>query len=539
MKRYQYIFLSTLLIATAVSCKKSEFVNQNVDPNTLYTVNPKEQFFAAAVASENDFEYYYDVYRSMNLWMQYSTVSSGNSSGFINPGSHFDYRYTSVFYSSVGSDLSDIPHLIEQMSPEDQAKYVHLQAMTDVFKAYYAFYVSDINGSIPYSQAFQGRYGGILNPVYDPQQQLFDTLDLQIKNAVKTLETTQSIEQQLPGSKDPFFGNNTMMHPDEVLAWIKAGNALRLKIAMRLMKRDPGKLASIANEVLTDPNQMSSNNDGWVLMVGPNYANATGNYNPNGFAAARPTLDFMVANQDPRLSIYYTKNGAGNYVGSYPSPDDVATHAALYADPDNFSMIQPRLFAPNYAYPSGPDQGVAGTGDGFFPVLTYAEYCFILADLAARNIAGTDAAGWYEKGVTASIAFYNDRAASTGIRDYTPVTPTAISDYLARPGIAYDPAKGTEQIAIQAYLEFFRQPSEAWAWWKRTGFPNSSSTILPWDVIKINGNVAALPRRAPLFPKLPTDPNYDNQKAAFDDMEKDPGFGTPDDPTGRVWWDVE
>lgn len=536
MKRYQYILLSILLFTTAISCKKSEFVNQNVDPNTLYSVAPKEQFFAAAVASENDFEYYYDVYRSLNLWMQYATISSGNGTGLTNPGAHFNYRYASVFYTSVGNDLSDIPVLVSKMPEAEQVKYVHLQAMADIFKAYYAFYVSDINGSIPYSQAFQGRYGGILEPAYDRQQNLFDTLDLQIKNAVHNLETEQSIAQQLPGSKDPFFGANTSIHPDEVMSWIKAGNALRLKIALRLMKQDPSKLQSIASEVLSDPNQMSGNDDGWVLMVGPAYANATGNFNPNGFAAAKPTLDFMVAKQDPRLSIFYTKNKSGQYLGSYPSPDEVAPHAGLYAKPDTFSTIQPRLFAPNYAYASGADAGVAGSGDGFFPVLTYAEYCFIRADLAARSIAGTDAEGWYNKGVTASIEFYNDRAASTKIRDYVAVTPTAISDYLAMPDIAYNPSKATEQIATQAFLEFFRQPSEAWAWWKRTGFPNTSS-ILPWDELKQNGNVLVLPRRASLFLKLPTDPNYANQKAAFDEMATDPGFGAPDDPTGRVWWD--
>ena len=74
---------------------------------------------------------------------------------------------------------------------------VYEVAIAAIFKAYYAFYVSDINGSIPYSQAFQARYGGTLTPVYDPQQELFDTLDLQIKTAVKTLETSQGAEQIL------------------------------------------------------------------------------------------------------------------------------------------------------------------------------------------------------------------------------------------------------------------------------------------------------------------------------------------------------
>ncbi len=79
--------------------------------------------------------------------------------------------------------------------------------------------------------------------------------------------------------------------------------------------------------------------------------------------------------------------------------------------------------------PADPMPGVAGTGDGFFPILTYAEYCFIRADLAARNITTDDAGDWYNKGITASIQFYNARAIDADILtdavgevNYVPVT---------------------------------------------------------------------------------------------------------------------
>ena len=277
---------------------------------------------------------------------------------------------------------------------------------------------------------------------------------------MKTLEASQSITQTLYGAKDPFYGTAA----DQVKEWIGAGNALRLKMALRLMKQDPAKLQSIASEVVADPNQMSQNSDGWVLIVGPNYANATGNYNPNGFAASKPLIDFMSANADPRLRIFYTTNTAGNYLGSFPSPDDATNpaNAALYKKAaDTFSVIQPRLFAPNYAYTGGPNAGVAGTGNGFFPILTYAEYCFIRADLAARNITTDDAGDWYTKGITASIQFYNARAIDADILtdavgevNYVPVTQGEIDAYLLKPDIAFNPAKALDQIASQAYLEF-------------------------------------------------------------------------------------
>jgi len=532
MKLYKLIIPILAYLLVVSSCKKDDFVKANIDPNVIYAVDPGDQFLAAASGSQDDFEYYYDVYKSLNEWMQYMTSSQGNGLNFTGVGANFNYRYGKIFYSRVGVDLSDIPVLVSKMSADDQAKRVYEVSIASIFKAYYAFYVSDINGSIPYTQAFQARYGGTLTPVYDPQQELFDTLDLQIKNAVETLETPQSAEQILYGAKDPFL---TPAVTDEVSHWIKIGNALRLKIAMRLMKREPDKLQSIATEVLSDANQMSSIDDTWALYVGPQYADAGGNYNPSGLVASKPMIDFFTAHNDPRLRIFYRENKDGQYVGSYTNPDvsRLPANAALYSVPDTLSQIQHRLFTPNYDEGNG-----RGNGNGFFPFLTYAEYCFIRAELGARGITADDAASWYNKGITASINYYDERAVDAKIDDYVPVDPSEISDYLASPGVAFDESKAIEQIVCQAYVDFYRQPSEAWAWWKRTGYPNTNS-VIAWEDLTSNGAELTLPRRAPLTPLPVTDANYANQQAAFTEMEKDPGFGQPQDADGRVWWDAQ
>jgi hypothetical protein len=534
MKFYKYLFV-LLITATAItSCKKSTFVNTNIDPTTLLTVDPDEQFLQAATHLPNDFEYYYDVYRSLNPWMQYTTSSAGNGPGFTNPTSHFDYRYGN-FYSNVGTPLSDIPHLIAKMAPADQAARVYENSIAAIYKAYYAFYVSDINGSIPYTQAFEARYGGTLTPVYDPQQALFDTLDMQIKAAVTTLETAQTTNQLLYGAYDPFYNGNLLPEPTE---WAKAGNALRLKIAMRLMKRDPTKLASIVAEVLADPNQMSGIEDSWVLYVGPSFADAGGNYNPTGFLAAKPVVDFMLATGDPRLRVFYRPDSSGLYIGSPTNPDTckLPVYQALYLGNKTFSPIQHRLFTPNY---NENDGNGAGTGDGFFPVLTYAEYCFIRAELGARAITADPAATWYTNGITASINFYDERATKAKITGYVPVSVPELTAYLAAPGVAFDATKAVEQIVCQAYLDFYRQPSEAWAWWKRTGFPNTTS-VLAWSPLTNNGAPSPLTRRASLSILPASDANYANQQAAYTAMAADPGFGTsPTDAFGRVWWDQQ
>lgn len=529
MKLYKYILVFSIAASALSSCKKSTFVDLNVDPTTLLTVDPKQQFLQASTHLPNDFEFYYDVYRSLMPWLQYSTGGAGNGSGFTNPSSHFNYRYGN-FYNNVGVPLSDIPQLISKMSSADQAARVYENNIATIYKAYYAFYVSDINGSIPYTKAFQSRYGGTLTPTYDVQQVLFDTLNAQIKKAVTTLETAQSVPQLLYGTFDPFYGGVAAQ-------WAKAGNALRLKIAMRLMNRDAVKMKAIVTDVLADANQMSAVADSWVLSVGASFADAGGNFNPTGFLAAKPVVDFMQSKSDPRLRMFYRPNGKGLYVGSPTAPDTakLPAYQALYLASDTpFSSLQHRMFTPNFNENDG--FGV-GKGDGFYPILTYAEYCFMRAELGARAVTGDAAATWYINGVTASINFYDQRAVKAQVSNYTPVTPTEITTYLAMPGVVYNPAKGVEQIVCQAYLDFFRQPSEAWAWWKRTGFPNTTS-VLPWSALYSNGTALVLTRRASLQLAAAGDANYTNQKAAYDAMAADADFGTgPADAFGRVWWD--
>jgi len=542
MKLAKYLLLLSVPVTLAVSCKKSEFVEANINPSTLTSVDPGAQFLYAGINYTNSFEYYYDYYRAIMPWMQYTTNSGGNQGVFTNESGNFNYRYSN-FYGNVGLALEDIPHLIEKMSAAEQATRVYENAIATIAKAYYAFYVTDINDDIPYSEAFQARYGGTLTPTYDYQSSIFDTLDTQVKSAVSALETSQSATQVLYGAaQDPFSYAQSIYSGGEVSGWIKAGNALRLKMAVRLMKVDPTTMQSRVNDVLSDANQMSSYLDSWVLTTGPAYADAGGNYNPSTFLATRPMVNFMSTYSDPRLSIFYRPNSFGQYVGSPTDPDTCAltVYQNLYKATDTpFSPIQHRLWTPNY----NEDDGYgAGSGNGIFPVITYAEYCFLRADLGARGYTSDDAATWYNNGVTASIVWYDWCATQTGITSYTQLglakATAAANTYLQQTGIAYDASIGTQQIACQAYVDFFKQPSEGWAWWKRTGFPNTTS-VLAWMPLTYNASALTLPRRAAITVLTTADANYANQQAALKHMESFTYFGSsPSDFTGGVWWDV-
>jgi hypothetical protein len=90
--------------------------------------------------------------------------------------------------------------------------------------------------------------------------------------------------------------------------------------------------------------------------------------------------------------------------------------------------------------------------------------------------------------------------------------------------VVYAPAKGLEQIITQKWVAQFLNGYEAWADWRRTGFPTLSppaSTISPSGLI---------PRRQG-YPTTERDLNGVNYETALQSM------GGKDDLDGKVWWD--
>ncbi|GHB55438.1 SusD/RagB family nutrient-binding outer membrane lipoprotein [Persicitalea jodogahamensis] len=561
--KYKFVLLATIGFLTA-SCEKQAFVDINTDPDVLTEIPPQNQFLqATSQIHGQDFEAYYDLYRRIMPWMQYTTDLNGNQGAFTQNFDNFSGRYGRL-YNGIGDRLTDIEKLVEDLPAEEQPRYTNMIRIARILKAYYTFYVTDIYGAIPYSDAFQGRYGGTLTPEYDTQQEIFTQLDSQIKEAVSTLKASPTAPQISLGQYDQYFGGNAQK-------WIKAGNALRLKIAMRQLKVNKGPAETIIKEVLAMPatDLMSSNEDGWVFTAYAGFT-AGGNWDPTSLRAPKPIVDFMWKTKDPRIDAFFTPNlfsqvnvdrliAAGKlpagttaperrYVGSFTSPDDAqrAVNIQRYYSPpqivvngqnvliDTLSFIQPRLFRPAQA----DAQGNVGGGLNYIPVITYSDFAFMRAEAAARSITGESAKNWYEMGVTSSINWYDKVAVGSNLTNYTPVTQAEITAYLAMPEVAFDPSKAINQIASQAYLHFLKQPAEGWANWKRTGFPNPTS-VVPMPTLTNNGAALTIARRAPIGLLNENDPNYLNKKAAYDAMLALPGFGNDlQDAKGRVWWDA-
>jgi hypothetical protein len=159
------------------------------------------------------------------------------------------------------------------------------------------------------------------------------------------------------------------------------------------------------------------------------------------------------------------------------------------------------------------------------------------AELAARGVTTEVAADWYYKGIDASLADYDVWGKEANVIGYTPLTPAEVTAYKNHPDIVYNAAKGIEQICVQQFFNFWRNPNESWALMKRTGFPSQTGTVFQLEKIRFNGTEVVMPRRWGIFVPPITDFNYENRRASITAMQSDPEFGDLSDVTGRVWWD--
>jgi len=553
MKILKLILTSLVVLAISITgCKKSDFVEINTDPNVLYTITPEEHFLGLGIQiHRQDFEQFYDNLRRTMFWMQQSTPLGGNSATSLAEFGNTNYRF-GVFYPGVGRIATDVSVLAQRLPEVEKAKRQHVVAMAEVLKIYYGFYVSDINGHLAYSEAFIAPYGGTNTPKWESQQELFGLWDTQLKQLVTTLRTATPNQVSL-ANFDQYYGGDAMR-------WAKAANALRQRIAMRLTKRDLAKATAIFRETIADAALlMSTQADSWVYTAHTSFTQG-GNWNPDGFRAPKPSVDFMWGSSDPRLNYFYGRNNysqanintaitagilaAGTtepmrrHVGVPVSPDvsQAAPYPAWFSGRrvngsltmDTMSFIQHRLHQPAFA---------GGDGQSFFPLINYADQLLMRAEMAARGITTENAQNLYNLGVRSSIEFYSQRAGLAKVADYAAVTEAQIISYLEHPLVKWDNVKSANLIASQAFLNFYKQPNEAWALFKRTGMPNKN-TVLENEDIVLSGTVYQIPRRAIINIPAPADLNRVNRQSSIDEMMKDPDFGAdPSVPFGRIWWD--
>lgn len=395
-------------------------------------------------------------------------------------------RYVTINHNFSGwytGPLMDLETVLNSPLNLAEGPIVNQKAVAKILKAYFYWFLTDRWGDIPFTEALKGRDN--FSPKYDKQQDIYNALFKLLDEANASITT---------GSLTAI--KNDIMYNGDMTKWKKFANTVRMLMALRLSKVDPAKGAAEFNTALNN-GIMTANTDNFTyqhLSDAPNenfWFSQMGRLGRLWYAVSRPMVDTLQSSSDPRLPVFADKNSAGNYVGLAYGQTSTVTPATV-------SLLGTALRSA-----SSPVY-----------LVTYAQALFARAEAAKLGwIGGGDATAKtnYEAAIQASIAQW------TG-------STTSVAAFLAQPKIVYNPATAIQQISTQRWVHLFLHGYEAWAEWRRTGFPNLIAAP------GANGN--QIPRRE-AYPTFEASNNAANYGSAIKSFP----YGGADDLNARVWWD--
>lgn len=455
MKRiYRLLFVAVSLMGLGSCDKDFEQINTNpilpsdLDPGYLFS---NAQFTAAT----STLIYPTQIVQQM-VTPASGVLEGGNHDVFYEPNSAAIYN--NLFTGPVRL-LVDVLN-----KTKENPNRSNLYNMARIWKAYVFQVLVDTYGDVPYTEAGKAYLESINLPKYDDQKAIYDDLLKEVSEATKALDPAKAIE-----STDLFYKGN-------IAQWKRLGNSLLLRLAMRYTKLDANKAKQYAVMAVDPANGavMQSNADNAFVAFNTTFnhpdANSYQGTERANYYLGKPFVDYLKNTNDPRLSVIAIKytNPSGTTLAA-AEPGD-ATPANQEGMPFGYNEATiatapgyPGAIGTAHKYSQLNRRTVARIDAPYF-FITHAQTQLLLAEAVQRGFISGDVQAHYTAGVKAHMDQLKQYDATLG------AIPTAAQDaYLA--ANPFDPAKALEQINTQYWITSFLNGSEAWANFRRSGFP--------------------------------------------------------------------
>lgn len=553
-KSYLIILLAIVAPLITVSCSDNYMNDMNTDPSKAATIDPNAQLTTAELQTYGDLSMV-EIYRnyfyafSQQLMGCWNTTNYGGRHTVDNQEMS---RMWTTLYPNAIKNLTDG----EIRTNGNNAKS-NVNAAMRVYRVYLMSIITDTYGNVPYSEAGLGFYGGITNPKYDLQKDIYADFFQQLDTATTMLNA----------AGDKISGD--VIYKGDVVKWKKLANSLRLRYAMRISDVEPDKAKtefvkalnadggiidnsaddalinymsiafSFGQESYSDfrGNALSkllfgndpTNNPSYICSTLFNQLN--NNNDPRTFSMARCYYDKLMSSTgtENRIDItdeVKTNNKlTPNIPGAFswePWPtgfkSDKLTEIAKNnpsVDPNVAREVEPKL-ANNFLKSDNP--GV---------IITSTEVDFLLAEATLK--------GWisnkgtvtelYTKGVRAAMDFLSDSYGCDKVSD------ADFNTYIANNDIGHTAEQAKAAINTQAWILHFTNPAECWANVRRSGYPAMKSPKDYGFGQYLTGG-DDIPVRL-CYPVLESSYNKQGYNDALQVM------GGKDDWHTHVWWDVK
>lgn len=476
------IWLLAAILVTFTGC--DNFESLNTDPARSSETQPE---FLLSNAEKRASDLMYDSYFNGRIGMELSQYWMGTdktSDGrflFTNDG------LWAGLYAGPLMDLKEIGNYYDRHPAERSA---HTLAVAEILKAWIFHVLTDVYTDIPYSQALQGE--DIPQPVFDQGREVYTALLGSLKTQVEVLSGTTS-----------GVIRGDILAKGDVQQWIRIANALRMRIALRMVDAAPAEAKAIIEEAAKNT-LVSTAQD---VFFPYNVATTTNRFPYNDverplveFAVTSTLVDYLQSVNDPRLPVFARPDETnGKYVGK--------VYGTEANSPTMIGLSKPGVIA------------YSGSAKGY--VITYAEVAFMQAEAAARGMnVGTDTPeALYNEAVRASMTQW-------GIAD-----AKAVDDYLKR--VPYKAGTWKNVIGTQKWIAMYMQGLQSWLERLRLDPKKPDGTVLfiPPASGSLDPDVTDVPKRL----KYPSNTRAANAQNSADAAKRIGG----DTQAVKNWWDVE
>jgi hypothetical protein len=491
------------LLAAAGAC--NDLTEVNVNPNNPEDVAAKYLMVHAMRETVSQSVSGAISYRNTAVWAQH------NAEIQYSDEDRYKFREAAIDAEFRGYYSGPLTNFNKIMRKNESPNHL---AISLTLKSYLYQIMTDLWGDIPYSQALQiDAEQPITAPVYDSQKEIYAGLFRDLKEASVMFDASM-----------PTFKAEDLIYGGDLQAWKKFGNSLRLRMAMRLSEVDPGTAQAEFNAALAaDGGVFTSNADNAVLIYGTDPFSRHPFYDNNyvqgrdDYGISKTIVDIMtngdatgqvLTQHDPRLAIYAVQTTwEGDTTASGVRTPTYRGHQNGLDDGHGISLAKLSRIGSRWQKTPNADA----------VLMSYAEVLFLQAEAAQRGWTGGNAEDLYMRAIEASMEYYGIPAAT-------------FSAYMAAHpewALGYAGSTPLRQIGIQKWIALFTNGPEAFAEWRRTGYPE----LQPGPDIESAANGKILRRYK--YSSLENSLNEKNQAAAV------AAQGMPDfaDITTPVWWD--
>jgi Susd and RagB outer membrane lipoprotein len=403
--------------------------------------------------------------------------------------------------------------VLENTKPGGKSENAAVYAMMNIWKVQMFLPRTDYWGPIPYSQVGNGAK----TVEYDSQEAIYKDFFAILKKATADLQAFKG--KNVLGTNDQVYGGN-------VDKWILFGNTMRLRLALRVSKVDPA-LAKAEAEAAVAGGVLSTNADDAFLRVTANSLNPMAQATAwNEFRMSAAMESVLKGYADPRMAKFFAPvPGTTTYKGLRNGYSRVELSLPENAAAANSNVNDVFLPANQFTTP--------------FLIMAAAESHFLRAEgvLKGWNMGGGTAQSFYESGINTSMRQWGitDAAAITAYTNST-TPPVALTDGVKTPALSDIPVKWAatadkqlEQVITQKWLSLFPNGHEAWAEFRRTGFPKLYA--------RINSDNPDIPRTSFVRRTPFTIGEQSTNPTGFASGKTK--LGGADNAATRLWWDKQ